>query len=108
MMTARITTTLNLWRTRCEFLHGGSHSEKIAKQRRILLKQVEDLKTRGQNLGRKGMDHMSGAPAKAAQFRVIRAWIQTAQALFRQANKRQEHFLTHRITPYFRQIHHNG
>ena len=44
MMTALITTTINLWRTRCEFMHGGSNSDKIAKKRRILSKQVEDLK----------------------------------------------------------------
>jgi hypothetical protein len=62
MMMALITTTLNLWRTHCEFLHGGSHKEKNLKQRRILLKQVEDLKTRGHILGRKGKDHISGAP----------------------------------------------
>jgi hypothetical protein len=86
----------------------GSHSEKNVKQRRILLKQVEDLKTRGHNLGRKGRDHMSGAPAEAAQFRVIRAWIRTAQALFRQAKKRQERFSMHRITTYFLRIHQNG
>ena len=45
MMTALITTTINLWRTQCEFMHGGRKSEKNAKKRRILSKQVEDLKT---------------------------------------------------------------
>ena len=71
---------------------GEVTKKKRLKQSRILLKQVEDLKTRGHILGRKVKDHISGAPAKAAQFRVIRAWIRTAQALFRQANKRQERF----------------
>ena len=28
MMTALITTTINLWRTRCEFMHGGRKREK--------------------------------------------------------------------------------
>ena len=108
MMTALITTTLNLWRTRCEFLHGGNHKEKILKQRRILLKLVADLKTQGYILGRKGKEHISGAPTEVAQFRVIRVWIRTAQSLFRQANKRQERFSTHRITTYFQRIHQNG
>ena len=65
MMTALITTTPNLWRTRCEFLHGVNHKEKILKQRQILLKQVEDLKTRGHILGRKGKEHISGAPPRS-------------------------------------------
>jgi hypothetical protein len=108
MMTALITTTINLWRARCEFMHGGSNSDKIAKKRRILSKQVEDLKTRGHNLGRKGRDHMSGAPDDSAQFRFIRAWIRTAQSLFRQANKQQKRFSTNRITTYFRRLLPNG
>ena len=82
MMTDLITTTINLWRTRCEFMHGGSNIDNIVKTRRILSKQVEDLKTRGHNLGWKGRDHMSGAPDESAQFWVIRAWIRTAQSLF--------------------------
>ena len=82
MMTALITTTINLWRTRCEFMHGGSNSDKMSKKRRILSKQVDDLKTRGHKLDRKGRDHISGAPEESAQFRIIRAWIQTAQSLF--------------------------
>jgi hypothetical protein len=87
LMMALITTTLNLWRNHYEFMHGGIHIEKIVKQRRIIIKQVEDLKTHGQNLGRKGRDHMSGAPAKTAQFRVIRAWIRTSQAFFGRLTK---------------------
>ena len=35
LMKVLITTTLNLWRTRCEFMHWGSHSDKIAKKRRF-------------------------------------------------------------------------
>ena len=54
LMKALITTTLNLWRTRCDFIHGGSTSETINKKLRILLQQMEDLKTRKGNLGRKG------------------------------------------------------
>ena len=89
-MTALVTTTLKLWRNRCEFLHGGSHNEKIIKKRRILLQQVEDLKTRSHNLGRKGREHIAGATMETAQFRVIRSWIRTSQALYRQATKRHE------------------
>jgi hypothetical protein len=101
MMTSLVTTTLNLWRNRCEFLHGGSHNEKIIKQRRILLQQVKDLKTRSHNLGRKGRDHIAGTPTETAQLRFIRSWIRTAQALYRQATRRQESFSTYRITTYF-------
>jgi hypothetical protein len=108
MMTALIIKTLSLWRTRCVFLHGGSHSEKIIKKRWVILQQVEDLKTRGHNLGQKGRDHIAGAPMEDAQFRVIRSWIRPAQELYRQANKRQESFSTYCITTYFRRIHQNG
>ena len=104
MMTALITTTLNLWRTQCEFLHGGSHSEKLIKKRRILLQQVENLKILSHNLGRKVRYHIAGAPTEAAQFRVIWIRTRTAQALYRQAKKRQESFSTHRITTYSRRI----
>jgi hypothetical protein len=108
MMTALVTITLNLWRTRCEFLHGRSHNKKVIKQRRILLQQFEDLKSRSHKLGRKGRDHITGAPTETAQFRVIRSWIRTAQALYRQATRRQESFSTYRITTYFRRLLPNG
>ena len=99
MMKALITTNLNLWQTRCEFLQGGIHSEKIIKKRRILLQQVEGLETRRHNLGQKGMDHIEGAPAEDAKCRVIWAWIRTAQALYCQANKRQKSFFRRTALP---------
>jgi hypothetical protein len=108
MMTSLVTITLNLWRTRCEFLHGRSHNKKVIKQRRILLQHFEDLKSRSHKLGRKGRDHIAGAPTETAQFRVIRSWIRTAQTLYQQATRRKKRFSTYHITTYFRRLLPNG
>ena len=46
---------------------------------------MEDLKTQRVTLGRKGRDHIYGAPSEVAQCRVLWAWIWTSQALYQQA-----------------------
>ena len=68
MMTALITTTLNLCWNQCLFMHGGSHSEKNVKQRRILLKQVENLKTRGQTSAGRAYIICKGPPPQMHNF----------------------------------------
>ena len=103
-----INKTLNLWLTRCEFIHGGSTGDKIIKKCWILLQQVEDLKACRNILGPKGKDHIDGTPEEGAQFWVLRVWIRTAQALYRQVKEKQARFLTYRITTYFRLSHQNG
>ena len=108
MMKALIITTLNLWRTQCEFLHVGSNSDKTIKKCWILLQQVEELKTHRQILEQKGNDHIDGAPAEDAKFRVLRALIRISQAIYRQANSKQESLPTYRITTEFQRIHQSG
>ena len=83
---ALITTTLNIWRTQCEFLYWWNNCEKIINKCRILLQHVENLKTRMHHLSRKGRDHIDSDPTEDSQWWVILSQIWTAQALYHKVN----------------------
>ena len=48
-----VSMSLNIWRTRCEFLHGGTKSDTLRKRRWLIFQQVEHLKINRNNLDMK-------------------------------------------------------